>query len=652
MYGQVDCPTTISCLQNVTVSLSEVVTLEASDLTGNGAEFKQCDLQGGETFLAFKFFKSSTHNYEATAHTFDCSDTKGRNAYELKLYTLNEMGVLEEEQTCKGVLELLDDNDICEGLNSGYDLNLLLDCSDTDLLGIAGEFLEVDKGQNICVPFYTKNFTNIASAQGGITWNPKVLTYTSFKSDLLTEEFVNENDINNGNVRFAWSQISTLGESMSDGENFIELCFNAIGNESEYSTIAIEDVLNTKIEFVSFNDEVFKEEDYCFNPAIVNINGNANASGEYQATLNGELIDVNKHGIIEIEESKIEEGENVIEFIPNEDHQYLAGVSTLDLVIGLKMFILEEPINPIYAIAMDVDYSGGINVRDLVYMRELILGIKEDLPHPGKFYLRYNHSFNDEFDEYDYGYFNSIVLTDDDLNAGQLLLRSYNYGDLNGTVNLTNDEVEVRSNTAEELKFNDKYLEEGETAQVRMIIGENSNYRINGLQTALQFQDVEVLEVEHGYGSSEFLTHMPSNDVVNLLFASNESKESIEFEIILTVTKSGFISEMISLSNSLKGELVKDDLTTSGITLIAAETVIEDFIISPNPFSEFTQVKIPNQFIGGEMIVNDVLGKRIMNQNITNNIVTVNSNDLNYPGVYLVTLRKEDHLITKRVILN
>ena len=652
MYGQVDCPTTISCLQNVTVSLSEVVTLEASDLTGNGAEFKQCDLQGGETFLAFKFFKSSTHNYEATAHTFDCSDTKGRNAYELKLYTLNEMGVLEEEQTCKGVLELLDDNDICEGLNSGYDLNLLLDCSDTDLLGIAGEFLEVDKGQNICVPFYTKNFTNIASAQGGITWNPKVLTYTSFKSDLLTEEFVNENDINNGNVRFAWSQISTLGESMSDGEIFIELCFNAIGNESEYSTIAIEDVLNTKIEFVSFNDEVFKEEDYCFNPAIVNINGNANASGEYQATLNGELIDVNKHGIIEIEESKIEEGENVIEFIPNEDHQYLAGVSTLDLVIGLKMFILEEPINPIYAIAMDVDYSGGINVRDLVYMRELILGIKEDLPHPGKFYLRYNHSFNDEFDEYDYGYFNSIVLTDDDLNAGQLLLRSYNYGDLNGTVNLTNDEVEVRSNTAEELKFNDKYLEEGETAQVRMIIGENSNYRINGLQTALQFQDVEVLEVEHGYGSSEFLTHMPSNDVVNLLFASNESKESIEFEIKLTVTKSGFISEMISLSNSLKGELVKDDLTTSGITLIAAETVIEDFIISPNPFSEFTQVKIPNQFIGGEMIVNDVLGKRIMNQNITNNIVTVNSNDLNYPGVYLVTLRKEDHLITKRVILN
>ena len=650
IYAQ-DCPATLVCINEMTVSISEQNNVSVTELLENGNEYEQCNMDS--VFLGFSISTSSNEFIRETkeSQNIDCSFTTGTYLYTVTRLEISADGTLDEGVSCFGELILIDKNNICAGLSAGFDINVILDCTTTDLVGVAGVAVSAEEGESVCVPFYAKNFTEMLSVQTGFTWNPKVLSYAGFESESLIDYEINEGDADEGIARLSWSPAN--GEqtvSVSDNEVIFKLCFDVIGNEAEYSKVSMVDVGGLEIEFGRDNGPI-SIVDYCVNPGLVNVIGNVQVGSSYAATINGEELSINPFDILAIERGQIKTGKNTIEFTNNNFEEYLNGVSTLDLVMGIKMLVLDDPIVPIEAIALDVDYSGGINVKDLVLMRNLILGRRQDLPHPGKFFLKHDHAFGDDFDEFDYGYFNAITFDAESNNQGQLFIKAYNYGDLNGSSNLQTEEVEVRS-SAEKLSFTNKYMRVGDIAKIKFSIDSRGDYRINGFQSSIQFEDIEILGVGHAYFESEFLTYSPDKESLNVLFASTESKEALEFTVELKALRNGFLSDMISLSNEVQDELVKSDLTTSGIELAMNEPVSADFKISPNPFDEQTIITIPKEYIGGKLIVNDILGKKISEIIIVNDKVIMTRSDLYNTGVYLVSLKLGNRTATKRIVLN
>jgi len=651
VFGQTVCPDNLICHSSTTVFISELTTIAATDLLENGLAYEQCSADKVFTSYSISTLDGDMIRSYESSHNIDCSFSPGKYKYAVSRVEILPDGKLGEGINCFGEIELIDQNNICSGLSGSYDINVILDCTSTDIVGVAGDFIEANKNENVCVSFFAKDFIDMAGYQTGFVWNPSVLDYTETKPGALIDIAVNEIDAQKGELKFVWVADLSVGQlTVADNESLFELCFDVVGEESEYSKVSMLELSNLPIEFTKIQDEV-KESDYCLSPALVNVIGSNQVSNKYTTIINGEEIASNQYNIVAIPSSKIKSGENIIEFVTNNENEYLNGVSTLDLVLGLKMFVLDDPIDPIQAIALDVDYSGGINVKDLVLMRQLILGIRADLPHPGKFFLRQDHVFPDDFDEFDFGYFNSYTFDADEYNEGQLYFKSYYYGDLNGSAYFKNDNTEIRS-SSEKLVYEDSFLRSGEIVKVKFSLDGQNSFEINGLQGSLLINDAEILNVDHDYTGSEFLTHMPLPGVVNLLFADQEAVPTVEFELEIRSSTDGFLSEMISLGESMNIELVKDDLSTSGLVLNPEKVTNEDFEISPNPFNEYTTVKVPSEYIGGKMIVNDVLGKKLYEVAITESKVTIVKSDLYFNGLYLVSLEKGNRTITKRVILN
>ncbi|MCI5082233.1 MAG: gliding motility-associated C-terminal domain-containing protein [Saprospiraceae bacterium] len=97
-------------------------------------------------------------------------------------------------------------------------------------------------GDNICVPFTVSDFTNVASMQFTITFDPSILSFTGVQAfnpelpDLSNASFFNTGS---GAVTFTWADLSFQGETLPDGETVFEICFDIIGGLGECSPLAI-----------------------------------------------------------------------------------------------------------------------------------------------------------------------------------------------------------------------------------------------------------------------------------------------------------------------------------------------------------------------------------------------------------------------------
>ena len=89
---------------------------------------------------------------------------------------------------------------------------------------------------SICVPITTRDFTDIAGLQTGITFDPNVLTYTSFNAVGLPGLTIGDGDADQGELRVVW--ILPAGSdpiTIPDDGVLFELCFDVIGDEGDVS---------------------------------------------------------------------------------------------------------------------------------------------------------------------------------------------------------------------------------------------------------------------------------------------------------------------------------------------------------------------------------------------------------------------------------
>ncbi len=99
--------------------------------------------------------------------------------------------------------------------------------------------VEVQVGQDVCVPVRAKGFVDIVSYQYSLTWNPQVLQYKSTQNyglpGMSSSDFSSYGSSNS--LLHGWANPSGECFTKADGEILYEVCFATIGAAGSSSTI-------------------------------------------------------------------------------------------------------------------------------------------------------------------------------------------------------------------------------------------------------------------------------------------------------------------------------------------------------------------------------------------------------------------------------
>ncbi len=145
-------------------------------------------------------------------------------------------------------------------------------------IAISFEGGSVNAGENIEIDVSVTDYTDIASLQFSINWNPDVLTYVdanNFNSDLPEFSIGNLNfpgteneNLDPGEMTFSWSQSNTEPASIGNGVLFT-IVFQASGNDCDETNI---EMTNTPLAIQAVNGS-YEETPLASSFGVVSING-------------------------------------------------------------------------------------------------------------------------------------------------------------------------------------------------------------------------------------------------------------------------------------------------------------------------------------------------------------------------------------------
>ena len=116
-------------------------------------------------------------------------------------------------------------------------------------LTITMEDMFGNPGSNVCIPMTADGFTNIQTFQGGLMWDPDVLTYTGINNSSLPGLALGDNQAPQGMLGFNWFDDSGVTPvTLPDGGTVFEICFDVTGGAGSTSTLKIIDLTNVFVE--------------------------------------------------------------------------------------------------------------------------------------------------------------------------------------------------------------------------------------------------------------------------------------------------------------------------------------------------------------------------------------------------------------------
>ncbi len=167
----------------------------------------------------------------------------------------------------------------CNGTGGGDDLTIIASVENTQ------------PSENICVTVSVENFTDVQSAQAGLTWDPSIISYTGVQNFGLPgiENLFNTNNVTGGEINFLWFDNSGSNPvTLPDGSTIFEICFDAIGNLGDSSPVDFANI-NGNIEFSNSMGQTldFETDDGQVNitdgpivPLVINASSVSGAPGE------------------------------------------------------------------------------------------------------------------------------------------------------------------------------------------------------------------------------------------------------------------------------------------------------------------------------------------------------------------------------------
>lgn len=361
------------------------------------------------------------------------------------------------------------------------------------------------------------------------------------------------------------------------------------------------------------------------------------------------------------------------EVIPEKGNDQLNGVSTIDL-IKIQNHILGKQLfnSPYKIIAADMDGSKKITTADMVLLKKLILHQISEVPgQPSWKFLDKNYKFPNPMNPWQEDF--PVKFADNHLMEDKPTVDfvGIKMGDVNNNaVNKVTGENQIRTKAnVLPLSYEDNTFKAGELVTLKLNMA--SNDHLLGLQLSLDVNSdiAELIKVDpdtkNGFSDNDF----NFDAITNKIHLSWIGTEEISFEeepnivnIQFLAKKPGNISDLIKLSDF---DNIPEALTSSQeikVPVLQANQpggVIPKFALfqnKPNPFSKNTIISFYLPEPGNAIIrIMDATGKLIYTRTEQYNDgyqeLSINSNQLSGPGVYIYSIETPKHTATARMIL-
>ena len=161
-----------------------------------------------------------------------------------------------------------------------------------ELLTLSGSNLSGDAGSNVCMAVTVENFTDVLAAQGGMSWDPSVLSYTGVQNFGFSDfgDAFTEDNTDTGLLSFLWFDDTTVNPvSLADGTTLFEVCFDLIGDAGSSSTVSFIDSPT-----LEFSDGDSNPIPFTTNSSIISVNsGGGGGGGNDLLTLSGSNLSGN-----------------------------------------------------------------------------------------------------------------------------------------------------------------------------------------------------------------------------------------------------------------------------------------------------------------------------------------------------------------------
>jgi len=280
---------------------------------------------------------------------------------------------------------------------------------------------------------------------------------------------------------------------------------------------------------------------------------------------------------------------------PRKNDDILNGVTTLDIILIQRHILgLTELATPYQHIAADINKSGSISALDLIELRKVILGVKDEFGNNDSWrFVDADFEFNDILDplEQYFGEDYNIPVLSNDMYVD---FTGVKIGDVNGSVIVNEfapDNVEARSSKVLKL--------EGTFDGSQLIIKANQSTMLRGMQMTIEYNkddaipsklDSRLLNLSNNsyYINQEegFITMTWNSDAVTKIEAGDE---------LFAISLEGEMTPSSIAINSLKTRAEAYD-AEYGIMDISYENEVGDKILAlyqnePNPWVTETSIK-------------------------------------------------------------
>lgn len=335
----------------------------------------------------------------------------------------------------------------------------------------------------------------------------------------------------------------------------------------------------------------------------------------------------------------------------------MAGVSTLDLVLIQQHILNIRPLTtPYKLLAADVNNSNTISAVDLAILRQLILGLRSDIPNDSWKFI--DRSFVFDMNNDPWTYLDHIMVENAGPSEENNDFIGLKIGDVNG-----NAFVALAQGTAgpRSTKVIDVASEKIGNA-VRYHFSGSQIHEISGFQMAINIpegmrfsqlgSDLITLE-EHHYGIVDGELRISWSDE-EVAYQDNDVLFYVEF-----TSGKGGVGELKLAETFVRAEIYDGNIESSGIILHQLDdgndaiTLLQNI---PNPFTDETSISfgIPE---GGvvHFRITDVSGNTVYKKSKYyqkgSNTIKINSDDLGSSGVFYYTITTATDKKTMRLIL-
>jgi len=345
-----------------------------------------------------------------------------------------------------------------------------------------------------------------------------------------------------------------------------------------------------------------------------------------------------------------------VEGVKNDD--VLNGISTLDLVLMQRHILGQASLNSAYKmIAADINGDHTISAIDLLELRRLILGVREDFPNNTSW--KFVDSDDNLTVSNPWGYNEDILINDLAENMMGENFVGVKIGDVNGSVvaNAQSQDLDSRAIKTIALSYNDIKVEAGQTFSINL----STDFAdLFGYQFTMSTTGLDLIDVKG--------QNVTNNNVANInegLVISAHNNEPFDKSLSLvtltfTSNVNGILSDIINVnSDFLRAEAyVGNDLEIVNVTLNnnVSETLFALYQNEPNPFSDYTVISfdLPKD-MKGELSIYDVTGRtlKVISNNFAQgrNTILLSREDFGVSGMVYYKLEAEEFSAVRHMVL-